>query len=179
MKIIKRIITMILSLCMCFGTFSSNVFAAEVLDTNANQATDYLSYSFPEGSEVLHQSEDGVIYTTDSDCFEGSASTKAVKYNQVWIDAGKTKSGSFTVPNPHRLGGKGQGRLRLESNDSKVQMQVTVSNGGTALYLGTTTIGVGKDVVFDFNSISSSLVVHYSVAKYSNINGMRLNCWLS
>lgn len=180
MKNIKQIITIILSFCVCFGVFSSNVFAAEMQhDNNALQTVDYLNYDFPDGAEVLYQAEDGVIYTIQSDYSETSVTQRAVEYNQIWIDAGKTKIGSFTVSNPHRLGGNGDGRLRLESNDPNVKMSVTVSNGSTSLYLGTTTIGVGNDIVFNFNSISSKLVVHYSVVKYSYINGMRLNCWLS
>lgn len=181
MKSIKRVFILIMVLCLC--TISTNVFAAEVSGTETN-SVDYLNYDFPEGAEVLYQGEDGVIYTNPSDSngeISETATARAVEYNQVWIDAGRVVSSQFAVSNPHRLGGNGFGRLRLESNDPSVKMNVSVSNGSTALYLALQTISVGsdKEITFDFNSLSANLIVHYSTNKISSQHGMRLNCWLS
>lgn len=110
-------------------------------------------------------------------------STRAVQHNQVWVDAGHADMGSFLVSNPHRLGGDGFGRLRLESNASNVEMYVMVSNGSTSTYCPYQIIKVGNngesDVTFEYNSFSASLVVHYWVKTKSDTHGMRLNCWLS
>ena len=181
MKNITRIFSLIMALCLCIGTMSMSAFAAETADTVEANEVDYMNYDFPEGAEVLYQGPDGVIYTSpsSSEATSEQMSTRAVEYNQVWLDAGESRISSFNVTNPHPFAGDGFGRLRLESNDSSVTMQVTVSNGGTSLYLGTTTIRVGTDVTFDFNSFSSELVIHYHTMKTSNQHGMRLNCWLS
>lgn len=177
MKNITRIFTLIMALCLCLGTMTTNVFAAENISTSEAKEVDYLNYDFPDGAEILYQGVDGVIYSTAST--NDFAVTRAVQHNQVWLNAGSWDIGTFNASNPHRLGGKGFGRLRLESTDSSVQMQVMVSNGGTSTYQSLTTINVGTDITFDFNSISSELVVHYWPKKVSSQYGMRLNCWLS
>ena len=111
-------------------------------------------------------------------------STRAVQHNQVWIDAGRMDADTFLVTNPHPFGGSGFGRLRLESNDPNVEMYVMVTNGGTSTYCSYKLIRVGSsngenDITFEYNSLSSELVVHYWVKTRSNNHGMRLNCWLS
>lgn len=178
MKNIRKIFTLMMALCLCFATMSMETLAAEIENANGTENVDYLNYTFPEGAEILYQGEDGVIYTIDSNMVS-NASARDVKYNQVWLNAGKRTGGTFKVENPHRLGGQGEGRLRLESEDDSVTMDVVVSNGGTSAYLGKTTVKVGTDVVFEFNSISANLVVNYYPNKVSISHGMRLNCWLS
>lgn len=175
MKNIVRIFSLVMALCLCLGVMSMSAFAAESTDV---EPVDYLNYEFPEGAVVLYQGVDGVIYETESANSVEEASTRAVEYNQVWLDAGEWANSSFNVTNPHPLNGDGFGRLRLESQDSSVRMQVTVSNGMNTL-LGTTTIRVGTDVTFDFNTFGSEIVVHYSTSNVSNQHGMRLNCWLN
>lgn len=182
----KRIFTFIMSCILCLGVLPTTVaFAAE--DTSAKnnnetqQTTDYLNYDFPEGAEILYQGKDGVVYTIDSNLSNDeqtlSASSRSVKHNQVWLDAKSWKSSSFSVDNPHPFAGNGTGRLRLESNDSSVMMNVVVSGG--AFTFCTADVRVGTDVVFDYNYAGSSLTVHYYPKKVSNSHGMRLNCWLS
>ena len=175
MKNIVRIFSLVMTLCMCFGMMSTSTFAAEPIETKSEN---YLNYEFPEGSVVLYQGVDGVIYETESANTVEKNSTRSVEYNQVWLNAGKWASSSFPVTNPHPFNGNGFGRLRLESQDSTVRMQVTVSNGSNTL-LGTTTIRVGTDVTFDFNTFGNEIIVHYSTSNVSNQYGMRLNCWLS
>ena len=145
----KRFFALCLAMCMSMCMMATNAFAAEVT-------------SVPENSVGSNN---------------GEMSTRAVEYNQVWIDAGRTKAGSFTVTNPHPLAGDGECRLRLESNASGVRMSVTVYAGTTTYF--SSIITVGQDYTFEFNSFASEFVVHYSVVEYSSSYGMRLNCWLS
>lgn len=172
MRKIKQILTFILALCLCFGTAPINVMAAD----NSNcETVNYMDYTFPKNAEVLYQSENGIVYVTNAGT-ELTAQTRAMEYNQVWIDKGKIKSGVFTVKNPHPLNGDANGTLKLESEASNVKMDVVVSAGVQTVK--TTTISANQEVHFSYNSFSSEIAVHYFVNKKSDAHGMRLNCWI-
>lgn len=150
-KNITRIFTLLLALCMCFSMMSTTTFAAEI-HTNAEVSTAFNN---------------------------GEMSTRAVEYNQVWIDANRMDAGSFRVTNPHPFGGDGECRLRLESNATNVRMNVTVSAGTTTYFSRIITVGEG-DITFPYDGCwQSEFIVHYSVVTKSSSHGMRLNCWLS
>lgn len=161
MKNIKRITSCIMALLLCVCTATMNVSAAEA----------------PEMHTVVQPT-----YQSTADELVVS-STKEVKHNQVWIDAGQFTSGAFLVENPHNFGGNGFGRLRLESNDPNVEMHVMVTNGSTSTYCAYQVIRVGnngeRDITFNYNSFAQNLKVHYWVKTSSNTHGMRLNCYLS
>lgn len=174
-KNITRIFTLFLALCMCFSMMSTTAFAA----TSEPIEKDYMNYDFPENAEIIYQGEDGVIYSTPSEnVSEEQISPRTLTYNQVWVDAGKTEADNFYVTNPYPSGSTGFGRLRLESNASDVTMQVVVL-AGLSVFVAKTTIKVGTDITFDFNSTSNEITVKYYTGRISSSHGMRLNCWLS
>lgn len=82
------------------------------------------------------------------------------------------KSGSFTVTNPHPLGGTGECRLRLESNASNVSMNVSIYTGLT-IFLESQHIDTSKDIVFAYNVWASDLVIDYATDDISSQHGMK------
>ena len=173
MKKFRHLLAFLLTLCLCV-TMTTTAFAAESKMATNDQPFNYLNYEFPEDAQILYQSEDAVIYTTNTD----SQMTRAVEHNQVWVDAGRVKTGSFTVTNPHPWGGTGECRLRLESNASNVSMNISVYAGLT-VFLASQHIDTSKDIVFAYNVLKSDFVIDYATDDISSQHGMRLNCWLS
>lgn len=171
----KRLLAIIMALCLCLLT-PLTAFATELVAEQETENIDFLNYDFPDDAVVLHQGEDGVIYQSREKSAE-LASTRAMTYNQVWIDAGKYDFGSFSVENPHTLLIKTKGTLRIESNNTNAQVHITVSGNATLIFDDTLCVTDG-DVFFESSNNAASYVVHYNVFSTNNTNGIRVNCWL-
>ena len=164
----KRIFAFLVALTLCFS-FSSNVFAA---DANA-ESIDYMNYNFPEDAKILYQGEDGVIYQSK----EENYASKSMQYNYVWINAGTSKTGNFSMTNPHPLGGTTNGTFKIESDYSNASGQMVLHNGIFLLADETLSVSDG-DVHFSFSTVGSNLVVTYYTGNISSTYGMRMMCWL-
>lgn len=165
-----------LSLC---ATTVTPAFAAETTDVvsqnnTATETVDYTNYDFPDDAIVLYQGEDGVVYQSNS---EKASVARAMKYNGVWIGAGKYSTGNFHVENPHTIVNKTSGTFKVESDYAQATAQFVLHDGIFTLANKTIKASDG-DVHFEFQSHTKDLVVSYFVNKASKSAGMRLNCWL-
>lgn len=148
----KLLFTLFLALCLC-GTAPLTALAAE-----------------RENSEIVKTPsvQEEVL----------TASTREMTYNQVWINAGKYTSGSFTVKNPHTsLFTQTKGTVKIESNNPNAQVHIVVHDGINTILNKTIKPGNG-DVTFSSQSNSSQYVVNYFVYSTSKTAGIRVNCWL-
>lgn len=173
----KRFLALCITLTMCLMVTVS-VSAAEVKNLeNESEKINYLNYDFPDNAIVLYQSENGVVYQSKEELTPKIVSTKSTEYNYAWVDAGISKTGSFSITNPHYLGGTTNGTFKIESNYSGASGQMVLHNGVTLLANKTLSASDG-DVHFSFNTIGSNLVITYYTGKISNSYGMRFMCWL-
>lgn len=167
MKKIFALVMVVICFCM---TMPASAFAAEV----ENDSIDYYNYDFPEDAVILYQGEDGVVYQSNE---ETSYSARSMQYESVWVDAGKSKTGSFNITNPHPYGGNCEGTFKIESEYSSASGQMVLHNGVTLLANETLSASDG-DVRFSFKTVGSELVITYYTGKISNTYGMRFMCWL-
>lgn len=163
----KRFFTLCMVLCL---TAITTVSVAEA----ASKEIDYLNYDFPKDAIILYQDKDGVIYQSKE---ESSITPRSTEYNSAWVNAGFAKTGSFSITNPHPLGGTTNGTFKIESNYSNASGQMKLHNGVTLLASKTLSVSNG-DVHFSFNTVGSNLVVTYFTGNISNTYGMRFMCWL-
>jgi hypothetical protein len=165
----KRFFTLFMAVCVCLAT-STVAFAAE----SEKVDIDYLNYDFPDDAIVIYQGEDGVVYQTNE---ESTNSARSMQYESVWVDAGKTDTGNFSITNPHPFGGTCEGTFKIESEYSSASGQMILHNGLNSLANKTLSASDG-DVRFSFNSVGSNLVITYYTRTISKSHGMRFMCWL-
>lgn len=157
----KRFLAVFTVLCLCL-TMTATAFAVapEAMVEDSTATLDYLNYEFPEGAEVVYQSEYGVVFRTP----ESATSTLADTSYPFKVEFSKNDTTLQTrqVTNPHWLGGECSGKFQMicEGNpyaDASGQMLLYASNG-TSL-LATSFLNNGDTYEFHFNTIGKSLTL--------------------
>lgn len=171
----KKFIALALALCLAFSA-TLVAFAA----TPTKDEKDFMNYNFPEGSIILYQSEDGVIYQSkDKNAVNSSTITpREMTYESVWIDKNKYTQGVFYVENPHTwIWSTTNGTLKLQSEDSSVAVDLVVSAGVNTVFNNIIRPTDG-DVHIEFSSTAGKIAINYFVYTASKNHGMRIMCWL-
>ena len=143
----------------CLGlTMTATAFAVESEVTAETEATtvDYLNYEFPDGAEVLYQSEEGVIYYTEDVSYSARTSYPL----EVEFSSGDTTLRRMEISNPHLLGGTCEGSFRLVCSNANASGQMLLYNDRGTQLLATRILSPSDgEYRFSFNSVGTKLIL--------------------